>query len=580
MAVATRRPLTSDGYNQTPDGRSIPKWAELAPERRPDTEWSNPLLETERLTDSANAELIAHLFGHTLKFDHRRGRWLVWNSHLWVPDCNGQVHRLAKQAARERYDNAVRIEDTNARVKVARFAIQSESRMRLDAALSLARHEPPIADDGTSWDTDPWLLGTPNAVVDLTTGESRYGKPQDRITMCTGTEFDAEAECPRWLQFLDEVFGDTDLIDWLQRALGYSLTGDTSEQCVFLGYGVGANGKGVFSNTLHYVLDDYAFSSPFATFELYQRAGIPNDLAALENKRFVSASETNDGTRLNEGRIKALSGCDPITARYLHQEYFTFWPHLKLWLFVNHKPKVVDDSFGFWRRVRLIPFTKQFAGGNEDKNLSATLRAEAPGILVWLVRGCLEWQRRGLEPIPACVRAATEEYKQESDPLAEFIAARCVEHENATVKAADLYGEYKTWADEQGMGPREMLTSTAFGRRIAQHHLKTRGSSGNVYHGIGLAVYGSMYGSEREITESTISPIDTLPSRGNIENPTQPYIHEGKHYTLPGSPKPGGRCACVNDRRLMCSQHDWTPARCEFVPCVCEHARRSKREQR
>lgn len=186
--------------------------------------------------------------------------------------------------------------------------------------------------------------------------------------------------------------GPVDLVRFVQRAVGYSLSGATGEQCLFLLYGTGADGKGTFTNQLKRVLGDYGWNMPFATIEAKDRAAIPNDLAALAGRRFVVASETNDGTRLNEGRIKALTGSDPITARFLHGEFFEFEPVAKFWLSVNHKPVVRDESHGFWRRIRLIPFMKTFP---INPTLGDRLHTKAPGILAWAVRGCLHWQREG-----------------------------------------------------------------------------------------------------------------------------------------------------------------------------------------
>jgi putative DNA primase/helicase len=494
------------------------------------------------LTDTGNGEFLANLFGSQIRYDHRRRRWLLWKDHLWEPDRDGHIARLAIEAARERFHRAAKIEDLEERARIAKHAISSESRMRIEACLSLAKNIKPLADSGENWDTDIWLLGVKNGVIDLRTGELRPGQPEGRITMTTGIDFDPQAKCPRWQQFLSEVFDDAELIDWLWRALGYSITGDTTEQCIFMGHGVGANGKGVLTTALHGALGDYAFSSPFSTFELYQRASIPNDLAALEFRRFVSSSETNDNTRLNEARIKAISGCDPITARYLHQEYFSFWPHLKLWLFVNHKPKVIDDSLGFWRRVRLIPFTQQFIGTADDHRLSEKLRVEAPGILVWLVHGCLEWQKRGLEPAPECVRAATQEYRQESDILAEFITGKCIEHPGATVKASGLYSAYKQWADAEGLGSRETLTATAFGRRMHERYTKVKGRESNFYSGIGLKCGGFVEGFEANDTGNDVFPICNT-SRVETKKTIHNYPHKaktGENYPqLPDCPQCG-----------------------------------------
>lgn len=525
-------------------------------------ETESPLGEV-RLTDTSNAEVLAKLYPGSIKFDHRRRRWLIWNEHHWEPDRDGQIYRLAIQVARIRYQQAELIHDLKERQRVAKWAIDSESRMRTEACIALARNVDMIADPGDDWDNNVWTLGVNNGVVDLKTGELTKGEPWDRITMTTGLNFDPDAECPRWQQFLTEVFDDPELIDWLHRALGYSLTGDTSEQCIFMGHGIGSNGKGVFCAAIHAAMGDYAYSSPFSTFELYQRANIPNDVAALEHKRFVNSSETNDNTRLNEARIKAMSGCDPITARYLHQEFFTFWPHLKLWLFVNHKPKVADDSLGFWRRVRLIPFTKQFNGDTDDKNLRDKLRAEAPGILTWLVQGCLKWQERGLDPIPGCVKAATEEYRVESDPVTQFLSEMSVDRPGATVKANELYIAYKAWAETQGMTTKEILTSTAFGRRMGDKYAKAKKGGGVYYYGVGLA--GQFQDSfNRNVTENDVFPLYNS--------------HKGK--SRENYPKPsncpdgviGARCYKANGRCLIRFSNE-TEFSCIHSPEDCPYFR-------
>jgi putative DNA primase/helicase len=319
-------------------------------ERCADVETEAPAPEEPcRLTDAGNAEYFAARYGSDVRFDHRRARWLLWRGHRWQPDADAEVRRLAKDAMRERFKDAALLDDPEARARAAKWSIASESRGRLDALAYLAQAERPIADDGLAWDTDPMLLGVANGVVDLRTGEFRAGRRGDQITMSTAVAFDREATCPRWQRFLVEVFVHPELVTYIQRAIGYSLTGDVSEQCLFLGYGAGANGKGTFTKTLMGMLGEYAYNMPFSTIELHARAAIPNDLAALVGRRFVVASETNDGSRLNEARVKALTGCDPITARFLHSEFFTFEPCAKFWLSVNHKPVVRDDSYGFWR---------------------------------------------------------------------------------------------------------------------------------------------------------------------------------------------------------------------------------------
>jgi putative DNA primase/helicase len=402
-------------------------------------------------TDSGNAELFAALYKGKVLYDHRRGRWFIWRGDWWSEDADGRVQRMAKSAARARLRGSAEISDGDDRGKHAKWALRSESRYALQAAITLAQAEPSLAYDGAGWKVDPWPLGVANGVLDLRTGALRKGKPSDRITLHTIVPFDPWAQCPRWTQFLNEIFpGDAELIAFIQRAIGYSLTGDTTEQCLFLCYGAGANGKSTFLETVRSVVGGYGWNLPFSAFELQARSNIPNDIASLAGKRLVTAIETNESACLNEARVKTLTGSDTVTARMLYREFFSFQPVAKIWLAFNHKPQVVDESHGFWRRVRLVPFTAQFAGDAADKNLMARLMAEAPGILAWAVRGCLDWQRSGLG-MPAVVKVATEEYRAETDPMADFVAERCVVHPDAWIAASVIWEAYTDWAKENGV---------------------------------------------------------------------------------------------------------------------------------
>ena len=436
-------------------------------------------------TDAGNGEYFARLCGDRLRYDHLRGCWLVWDGHWWRDDGTRSVRRLAKEAARSRYGQATAIADLRERAEEARFAIGSENRARLEAMLTSAETESPIADAGDRWDADPWLLGVANGVVDLRTGTLRPGSPNDRMTRHTDVAYERDARAPRWLRFLDEVFaGDEALIGFIGRAIGYSLTGDTSEQCLFTCYGTGSNGKSVLLAIIRAIAGGYAANTPFSTFEGRSRTSIPNDLAALAGARLVTASETAEDTRLNESRLKALTGGDPITARFLNHEFFTYRPVAKFWLAVNHKPRVTDDSYGFWRRVRLIPFTRQF-GADADRNLVETLTGELPGILAWAVECALAWQTEGLEA-PAAVAAATGSYRIESDPLADFLTAACVTADACSLPAGLAYRAYQEWAAEAGLRERELLSNRTFGERMVGHFERVHTKAGNVYRGVGL----------------------------------------------------------------------------------------------
>jgi len=456
-----------------------------------------PAVDVHR-SDTGNATMLVKEYGDTLRYDHKRKRWLRWGKHQWETNYDGHISRLAQKIARVRQNRALAIKDIDIRKKELNWGMSSESRAKVDACVALAKIMEPITDEGKNWDTDPMLLGVPNGVVDLRNGELREGRPEDRITMSTGVDFNPNAKCLRWEKFLSEIFNNNeDLINWLWRSLGYSISGDMTEQIFLMGYGEGANGKSKFFEAISNTLGDYAYYTPFATFSLPAPSST-NDLAALERRRFVTSSETNIGTRLNIERIKAISGGDKITARYLYKEFEIDQPHLKLWLFMNHKPDIDDDTIATWRRVRLIPFTETFIKKAEDKHLGNKLKAEAEGILAWLVRGCLEWQKRSLTPVPEFIRAATIEYRKETDTIISFIADRCIKGEGEEIRARQLYSAYKTWA-EGAVDKNKILSETKFGTQMGKRFEKYPDRRGVHYLGITLVdrgVYINMSGSD------------------------------------------------------------------------------------
>ena len=320
-------------------------------------------------TDTGNAEIIASLYGQRVRYDHLQGRWLIWSGHRWKPDSSGEITRIAIEAVRERMKLSLAITDKEKRKEAIKWGLSSEGKFRIKAATELATSINPLADDGKNWDTDPFLLGCPNGVLDLHSGELRNGYPADRITQQTGVDYDASATAPKWDEFLGQIFNnDLDLIDYIRRCVGYSITGVIREQCIFFCWGTGANGKSTFLDILRQVFSDYAANTPFSTFDLSRQTGIPNDLAALHKSRLVTASETNESRRLNEGRVKAMTGDSAMTARFMHQEFFTFTPVFKIWLAMNHKPPITGTDDGFWRRVRLIDFTVSFKGREDKKD--------------------------------------------------------------------------------------------------------------------------------------------------------------------------------------------------------------------
>lgn len=440
------------------------------------------------LTDAGNAELFAHLNSHRVRFDHIKKRWLVWARHRWQPDPDGEMYRLAIEAARQRYRESADIENADRATATAKFAKRSENGGMIESMLKLASATEGLADAGLGWDANPYLLGTESGVVNLTTGELRAGKPDDRITMTVGIPYDPKAQCPRWLQFVAEVF-DPEVIPFVKRAVGYSLTGSTREQCWFLGYGKGSNGKSVFMDTLYELGGDYSGDTGADTLTSRGRfrdgSQASPDVASLAGRRIITCNETQEVAGFNAERVKHLTDGTPVTARHLNQGQFTFRPVLKLWLTTNHLPKVDDDSEGFWRRPRLIPFTRTFEGPDRDPNLEEKLRLELPGILAWAVEGAVEWHRDGLNP-PATVMMATHNYRQSSDPLAEFISDCCYVGD-ARVTQGPLYEAYKAWGKDQGYSDREVLGARLFGRRMEDRFgPRVKSMNGRWFVGVGL----------------------------------------------------------------------------------------------
>lgn len=434
-------------------------------------------------TDTGNAELVAHLYGDRLRYDHKHERWLLWSGERWLRDTTNVMQRLAIRAARLRLRTAAEIEDADLRSRAVRWALSSEQLWRMRATVEVLSGLQPVADDGEHWDADSMLVGCPNGVVDLRTGALRPARPEDRVTLCTGIAFDRGARAPRWEQFLAEVFErHPEIIPFLRRAAGYSLTGSTAEQKFFLCWGEGANGKGTLFEMLRQAFGDYAANTPFSTFEM-SSATQTNDLAALAGKRLVTASETTEARRLNEARVKAVTGGDPVTCRFLNKEFFTYTPSFHVWLAVNHMPIVTDTSRGMWRRVLLIPFEVTFEG-REDKGLLDTLRGELPGILAWAVRGALEWQREGLQP-PQAVLAATRAYREESDELGRFLETCTILRADTVTRAGDLRKAYEAWCGRSGL---EAISPQRFSQQMRQRPGINRDEDnrGVFYEGVGL----------------------------------------------------------------------------------------------
>lgn len=440
-----------------------------------------PLNEAIPLTDMGNGMRFALRFREQFKHSKAWG-WLRWNGYKWERNSDALVMNAARHTARLIFDEA-RDSSPEQTKAIGKWAIASQGRSKLDAMLYLASTEDGIRSTPNDFDADHFVLNCQNGFIDLRTGEFSQSEPGRMLSKAVNAEYKPDAVCPRWLSFLDRIMdGNQNLIGFLQRAIGYSLTGSTVEQCFFLNYGTGANGKSVFLETMRGLLDDYAAAAEFSAFLATQSESVRNDIAALAGARFVSANESGADKRLSESIIKALTGGDTISARFLFHEYFEFRPQFKVWMATNHKPIIKDTDHAIWRRVRLVPFNVTIPEAERDPNLTAELRAEFSGILNWAIDGCREWQQNGLGT-PVEVTNATNSYRNEQDTIASFIETCCIIKAEANYSASKLH---KLYCENTG----EKVSAKEFNRLMTEHGYKCEHSrNGNIWAGIGPIDY-------------------------------------------------------------------------------------------
>ena len=458
-------------------------------------------------TDLGNANRFAVDHRGKVLYTKAHG-WLCWDGRRWAEDDTGGVERLARLTVQRIWND---VNDVSERLKtlsteagdgdgdkadeidklqkrqrtLSAWAVKSQQRTRQEAMLALARSEVGIAARGEDFDAKPWLLNVANGTLDLHTGKLRKHDPGDKLTRLIDVDYHPDAAAPTWLAFLDRVQPDADVRTFLQRYTGYSLTGDTSEQCLAFLYGSGRNGKSVYSDLMLRLLGGYGLKMSTETLtETRRQAGAATeDVARLHGKRLYVASEWKESAPLAENFVKELTGGDMLTARFLHKGSFDFKPEGKLLIYGNHKPVIKGDDFGIWRRIRLVPFAVTIPEAEVDPKLTDKLRAELPGILAWAVRGCLDWQAHGLGNAEA-VHQATAEYRESSDVLGAWFSECCKLDPTLTTPASALFGAWSSWANENGHKP---MNVTWFGRRLSERGLrKERTTAGVKWVGISL----------------------------------------------------------------------------------------------
>ena len=444
-------------------------------------------LDAYRGTDEANAALFLRQHGNNVRYCPPWEKWLIWTGTHWAVDDKLAVRQWAADLPRTLYRDASTATDSAVRQSIAELARKLESGRRQAALLDLVRLR--VVAHNSALDRDLFLLNAANGTVDLRTGKLRAHQRGDLLTHNTGIDYDPTAECPTFIQFLHDVFnGDTDLIEFIRRAVGYTLTGDVREQFMLICHGSGSNGKSVFLNVLQRLLGELALQAAPDLLMSTDAHRHPTEQADLYGRRAVVCQETEQNRRFNEVLVKQLTGGDKVRARRMREDFWQFDPTWKIWLSTNHKPEIRGTDHAIWRRIRLIPFDITFhdpghGWPEKDPTMEERLRAEMSGILTWAVQGCLAWQRDGL-PIPAAVQAATNAYREQQDIFAAWISDRCIESRTATASAADLYASYSAWCADNGERPEPQRR---FGMRLTERGFeRQRRMVGHFWIGIGL----------------------------------------------------------------------------------------------
>ena len=511
------------------------------------TQWVDAPPNPYRGTDEANAQLFLQLHGENVRYVPDWRKWLAWTGTHWQNDNGLQVTSWAADMPQAMYQVAGTTMQASLRQQAGNLADALESVGTRCAMLIAAQCRRVAKPD--QLDQHPFLLNCANGTVDLRTGQIRPHSRVELITHCVDTAYNPTATAPTWQKFLESTFaGDQDLIRFVQKAVGYSMTGSTQEQVLFFCHGVGSNGKSTLLETLLLLLGKLGIQAAPGLLMASRTERHPTDQADLFGKRLVVSQETEDGRRMNESLVKQLTGGDTIRARRMREDFWEFQPTHKLWLSTNHKPVIKGTDHAIWRRIRLIPFSVKFTddGANgtakKDSALKDKLRAELPGILAWAIAGCLAWQREGMAA-PAAVTRATDGYQAEMDMLAAWLEDCCVISRTADVKVSDLYSSYAAWCEANGEHPeaQRKLGMRLTERGFCQQKLR----NARRWIGIGLAANGDV-GDTRDAA----FPINGDPRFHEA------FIRKSASHTSPTSPDSPlapflqnitqtGTCACL-----------------------------------
>jgi putative DNA primase/helicase len=503
------------------------------------------------LTDLGNAERFIAQHGANVRYCYAWSRWLVFTGARWERDESGHVHRLAKETVRGIYQEAAATPDEERRKALGKHAAKSEAETKIRGMLELAKSEAPISPD--ELDGDPWLLNAPNGTLDLRTGELREHRREDLLTKMAGADYHPTAEAPLWTATLERVLPSPALRAFFKKLCGYAITGDVSEHILAVLYGTGANGKSTILNALLEAANDYGMQAA-PDLLVAKKGAHPTEVADLFGKRLVASIEVEDGRRLAESLVKQLTGGDKVRARRMRQDFWQFDPTHKVFMAVNHKPEVRGTDTAIWRRIRLIPFTETIPPGEQDKKLPEKLRGELSGILAWVVEGCLEWRREGLQA-PEEVRKATGQYRSEMDVIGAFLQDECAIGADYREPFATVYKRYEEWCEDGGERAETRRKFNARLKERGRFEARRSGPGGaNEWHGLRLLKKrrGPFAGKLKQRTEKDHNHSENTASRPNSENNFSSSVASAEEPPEPLSSKlPPGVSATLEQLRRI-----------------------------
>lgn len=436
--------------------------------------------------DTGNAQRLRDAYGDYIRYSYIRKNWYYYDGKIWQIDQEGMIKMLVDKTVEKMKNEALFIpEDTDEEEIQKAFTKHIKATRSSKGKTNMLKETEHLTSVKPSqFDSDIDLFNVQNGYLDLKTSTLMEHDKSKYFTKISNVEFTDKIGCSLWLEFLDQIFdGDKALIDYMQRAVGYSLSGSTQEQMMFILYGNGRNGKSVFLDIITEMFGSYATNiQPQTIMVKQQSSGANSDIARLAGARLVTTTEPNEGVRLDEGLVKQLTGGDKVTARFLYENEFDFIPQFKLWMATNHKPIIRGTDDGIWRRLAIIPFTVQIPENKIDYNLTNKLKREITAILNWAVEGYSKWQKDGLKE-PEIIKQQRQEYRVEMDSIECFIEECCIKDPQYRVQAKSLFTEYKNWASDNGQ---YMMSSTKFGREMGKKFNKLKTDGAIHYTGIRL----------------------------------------------------------------------------------------------